>query len=153
LSLLSGDKNHYLGQATLLQFAQYTYVLMRISINSNIQTGMTMTQVLEQEINQLHAEICAGLADPKRILILYALSEVPRTVTDLAEALGMSQPMVSRHLKVLRERGMVIATRLGPAVEYRLGDERLIQALDLLRAVLRDNLSHRAELAGVLVES
>lgn len=111
-----------------------------------------MTQVLEQEVNQLHAEICAGLADPKRILILYALSEGPRTVTDLADSLGMSQPAVSRHLKILRERGMVAATRIGPSVEYRLGDHRLIEALDLLRGVLRDHLSHDAHLADVLNE-
>ena len=111
-----------------------------------------MNHSLEQEINQLHAEICAGLADPKRILILYTLAEGPRNVTDLVELLGMTQPMASRHLKVLRERGMVIATRVGPTMEYRLGDERLIQALDLLRAVLRDNLTHRAELAGALVK-
>jgi DNA-binding transcriptional ArsR family regulator len=107
-----------------------------------------MNQILEQEINQLHAEFCAGLADPKRILILYSLSEKPSNVTELSAALGMSQPATSRHLKMLRERGMVIATRLGPAVEYRLSDERLIQALDLLRAALRDHLAHRASLAG-----
>jgi ArsR family transcriptional regulator len=112
-----------------------------------------MAQNLEQEINQLHAEICAGLADPKRILILYALAEGPRNVTDLANSLDMSQPAVSRHLKILRERGMVAAKRVGPAVEYRLGDERLIQALDLLRAVLRDNLSHDARLVDAFIES
>jgi DNA-binding transcriptional ArsR family regulator len=100
----------------------------------------------EQEINHLHAEICAGLADPKRILILYALHQSPHNVTDLAAHLGLSQPLVSRHLKLLRERGMVTATRLGASVEYRLADERLIQALDLLRLVLRDHLTHRAEL-------
>ncbi len=105
-----------------------------------------MTRILEQEVNTLHAEICAGLADPKRIMMLYELAEGPRNVTELANALGMTQPLVSRHLKVLRERGMVVATRQGPAVEYRLGDRRLIEALDLLRAVLRDHLSSRVEL-------
>jgi ArsR family transcriptional regulator len=112
-----------------------------------------MAQVFEQEINQMHAEICAGLADPKRILILYALSDGPRNVTEVANSLNMSQPAVSRHLKILRERGMVSATRVGPAVEYRLGDERLIQALDLLRAVLRDNLTHDARLVDAFIES
>jgi ArsR family transcriptional regulator len=105
-----------------------------------------MTHILEQEVNTLHAEICAGLADPKRIMILYELADGPKNVTELANAIGMTQPLVSRHLKVLRERGMVIATRQGPAVEYRLGDRRLIEALDLLRAVLRDHLSSRVEL-------
>jgi ArsR family transcriptional regulator len=116
----------------------------------NVQEQAPMNEALEQEINRLHAGICAGLADPKRILLLYELAEAPHNVTDLAARLGLSQPTVSRHLKILRERGMVIATRVGPSVEYRLGDSRLIEALDLLRAALRDNLSRRAELADAL---
>ena len=112
-----------------------------------------MNPSLEQEINQLHAEFCAGLADPKRLLILYTLAERARTVSEIVAALGLSQPAVSRHLKVLRERGMVIATRLGPSIEYRLADLRLIQALDLLRAALRDHLSHRAELVEAIGET
>ena len=109
-----------------------------------------MNQHLEQEVGRLHAEICAGLADPTRILILYELAERPRNVTQLAEALGLSQPMVSRHLKVLRERGMVLASRQGPAVEYTLGDHRLIEAMDLLRSVLRDQIGRSIELMDVL---
>lgn len=109
-----------------------------------------MNTTLEREVTQLHAEICAGLADPTRILILYGLAESPRTVMQLAEYLQLNQPLISRHLKVLRERGMVIATRLGPSVEYRVSDQRLIQAIDLLRAFLRDHLTHGAELIGSL---
>ena len=105
-----------------------------------------MNTSLELEINQLHAEICGGLADPTRIMLLYALSQSPRNVTELCNELGMPQPLVSRHLKVLRERGMVEAERRGVVVVYRLGDKRLIQALDLLRAAMRDNLAKRAEL-------
>jgi ArsR family transcriptional regulator len=107
-----------------------------------------MTKELEQEVNQLHAEICAGLADPKRILILYALAEKPRNVTELVEDLDLNQPLVSRHLKVLRERGMVIANRMGASIEYSLSDGRLIQALDLLRSVLASKLRTQAELAS-----
>lgn len=114
------------------------------------ECGHAMNDMLETEVNDLHANICAGLADPKRILILYSLAERPQTVNDLAAAVSMPQSSVSRHLRVLRERGMVHATRLGQSVEYRLGDVRLVQALDLLRAVLRDNLAHRAGLIDML---
>ena len=109
-----------------------------------------MNSNLESEIVQLHAEICAGLADPNRILILYELSQSPRNVTELSTNLKMAQPLVSRHLKILRERRMVIAERHGTVVEYALADQRLIKALDLLRAVLRDGLSKHAELADAL---
>jgi ArsR family transcriptional regulator len=111
-----------------------------------------MNRPLEREIDQLHAEICAGLAEPTRILILYELAERARNVTELANSLSLSQPLVSRHLKVLRERGMVTATRVGAAVEYQLGDHRLIEALDILRAILRDSLTRRAELVGAFDE-
>jgi ArsR family transcriptional regulator len=99
-----------------------------------------------QEINQLHADICSALADTNRILMIYALADEPRTVTHLAVLVGISQPAASRHLKVLRERGLVRAERRGPSVEYSLTDFRLVEALDLLRSVLRDRLAHRASL-------
>lgn len=101
---------------------------------------------LAQEVTQLHAEICSALADPRRILMLYTLHEYPRNVSDLAKEIGISQPATSRHLKILRQRSLVSATRKGASVEYALIDVRLIQALDLLRAVLFDRLTHRAHL-------
>jgi ArsR family transcriptional regulator len=109
-----------------------------------------MNSNLETEITQLHAEICAGLADPNRIMILYALSQSPRNVTELCNELNMPQPLVSRHLKVLRERGMVTSKRQGTIIQYFLADDRLVQALDLLRAVMRDGLTKRAELVEAI---
>ena len=109
-----------------------------------------MNSALEAEVLQLHAEICAGLADPNRIMILYELSAAPKNVSELCANLNMPQPMASRHLKILRERGMVTFERQGTVVQYSLADERLVSALDLLRAVLRDSLSKRAELADVI---
>ena len=101
---------------------------------------------LAQEVTQLHAEICSAMADSRRILLLYAISEKPRNVSDLAEYVGISQPAASRHLKILRERGLVSAIRLGASVEYHLTDDRLIEALNILRDVLRDRLTYRASL-------
>lgn len=109
-----------------------------------------MNSDLENEVLQLHAEICAGLADPSRIMILYELSSGPRNVTELCTNLNMPQPMTSRHLKVLRERGMVSAERQGTVIQYSLADRRLVEALDLLRAALRDILARRVQLVDVI---
>ena len=98
----------------------------------------------------LHAEVCQGLSDPKRILLLYALADGPRRVTDLVESLELPQPTVSHHLKILRERGLVSTERDGTAIYYSLADQRVIQALELLRAVLADMLSQQADLARQL---
>ena len=105
-----------------------------------------ITPALAQEASHLEAELCFALADPNRILMLYALDEGPRNVTDLANTLGITQPTASRHLKILRERGLVRPERHGVVVEYSLHDRRIIQALDLLRAVLRDRLVAHANL-------
>lgn len=109
-----------------------------------------MNPNLEAEVTQLHAEICAGLADPNRILILYELSQSPRNVTELCNNLHMPQPLVSRHLKVLRERRMVNTERHGTVIIYSLADWRIIEALDLLRAAMRDMLARRAALVEIL---
>jgi len=107
---------------------------------------ITVTDNLSREVHQLHAGLCSALADPWRILLLYTLNEGPCTVNDIAARLGMSQPTTSRHLKILREQGLVHGTRQGANVEYSLADQRLIEALDLLREVLRDRLQYRARL-------
>lgn len=108
------------------------------------------TPSLAQEITELHADICSALADPKRLLILYALAECSENVSELASKIGISQPAASRHLKILRERGLVQPVRQGASVVYHLTDFRLIEALDLLRGVLRDRLHYRANLMDTL---
>jgi ArsR family transcriptional regulator len=65
----------------------------------------------------------------------------------LTEALQAPQPTVSRHLKTLRDRGLVEAAREGSSVYYSLTDQRIIEALDILRAVLADMLRGQADLA------
>ncbi len=109
-----------------------------------------MKKELQQEIAQLHAEVCQGIADPNRILILYELNAGKKNVSEVAEALGMSQATVSRHLKVLRDRAMVITEREGVHIYYFLADRRIIQALDLLREVLASILERRKELAEAI---
>ena len=101
---------------------------------------------LKQEISQLEANFCFALSEPTRILILYALSETPRNVSDLTKELGTNQPTISRHLKVLRDRGLVLPSRQGTTVTYQISDNRLIEALDILRSIMRDQLTHQASL-------
>jgi DNA-binding transcriptional ArsR family regulator len=98
------------------------------------------------ELQVLHAEICAAMADPTRIAIIYELADGPRNVGEIVAALGLNQTSVSRHLRFLRDRGMVSTDRQGQNVYYALVDARVIEALDLMRSVLADVLSHRQAL-------
>ena len=105
-----------------------------------------VNQTLKQEIIQLEADFCAALSEPTRIFILYALNDQPLNVTEITNELGIPQPTTSRHLKVLRERGLVYTERQGTVITYHLADKRIIQALDLLRATMRDRMTQRANL-------
>jgi hypothetical protein len=73
----------------------------RIVKNSYIRVyeyrQIMITQTLAQEVSQLEADLCFALADPTRILILYALDEQPRNVTEITNELNITQPTGSRH--------------------------------------------------------
>lgn len=108
--------------------------------------GIEITPSLAQEVSQLEANLCSAFADPTRILILYALNERSRNVTELTSELGVTQSTTSRHLKILRDHGLVRTTRQGVNIIYELTDSRLIEALDILRSVLRDSIALKANL-------
>jgi DNA-binding transcriptional ArsR family regulator len=107
-----------------------------------------MDQKKKEEIYLLHEQVCKGLSDPTRMIILFTLAENPRSVTELSQALELPQPTISRHLKILRERNLVAADRDRHSIIYRLGDQRIIQALDIFRDFMGDNLRSRAEIVN-----
>jgi DNA-binding transcriptional ArsR family regulator len=63
----------------------------------------------------------SALVDPNRRAILEMLRQRPRAVGELADELGFSQPMTSKHLRVLRESGLV---------SVRVDAQRRIYAID-----------------------
>lgn len=98
------------------------------------------------EITNLHAQLCSSIADPTRILVLYALAEETQNVTQLTETLNLPQSTISRHLAILRASGLVLPERSGRQVVYALADQRVIEALDIMRSILADRVSKHADL-------
>lgn len=103
-------------------------------------------------ISELHARVCKALADPTRLLIINELRDGPRSVGDLAEALGISQPNVSRHLAMLRDRGFVTAERFGSSVHYALASPKILRAMDLLREFMTEELGRHPAARLLVVE-
>lgn len=93
------------------------------------------------EVVALHARLCQALADPKRLLLIYALADGPRTVGELCAELDLAQTNVSQHLAILRDRGVVTASRAGANVTYRLRGTQVVEALNLLRDYMREVMS------------
>jgi ArsR family transcriptional regulator len=95
---------------------------------------------VRNELYALHASVCKGLADPKRLLIITALRDGERSVSDVCELLNLPQANVSQHLAILRDKGLVKARRDGQFVYYSLTSEKITQAIDLLREVMAEQL-------------
>lgn len=70
-------------------------------------------------------DLLRALAAPVRIAIVLQLLESPRCVHDLVDALGVTQPLISQHLRVLKSAGVVHGDRHGREVVYSLVDHHL----------------------------
>ena len=93
------------------------------------------------ELFRLQADIAKTLSDPYRLALLHELRQGEKSVGQLMTALGLPQSNVSRHLAVLRERGMVFTRRDGTSVYYRLANPRIAEACDVVREVLQSQLA------------
>jgi DNA-binding transcriptional ArsR family regulator len=78
------------------------------------------------------------LGNESRLWLLRLLGSAPCTVTALVEATGMSQPLVSQHLRSLRQAGLVDVERRGKESVYHLADQHVIH-------VVGDALEHAKE--------
>lgn len=112
-------------------------------MNVNVDLGLVPMDdccaLLEGSIDQNAAEdmakVLAALADPTRLRIVSMLADSPDGSgcgCELEGPLGLAQPTISHHLKVLREAGVVVGERRGRWVHYRLVEERLGQISEAL---------------------
>jgi ArsR family transcriptional regulator len=105
------------------------------------------------EITILQAQVLKTLASPRRLQILHELARGPIEVGRLADLIGASQPNVSQHLAVLRSAGVVESEREGREVRYRLVDQDVMAACNLMRGVLERHLARLGGMATGLAAS
>lgn len=73
-----------------------------------------------------------ALANPIRLRILLALREKPMCVCELTEYLNEKQPLISQHLAILKDSGLVEAKRMGNRIQYNISDERIIDVISIM---------------------
>ena len=103
------------------------------------------------KLYQLKAELCKTFSDPRRLIIINELRHGERTVSELVQLLEAPQAVVSRHLAILRDRGVVNFHRAGTRVYYSLTDLKIIEACDLVHDILLNQLEKNIELTSKLV--
>jgi len=93
----------------------------------------------------LSSDVLVALAHPNRIRILEYLRGGERCNCELAPALGLEQSNLSRHLKVLVQSGILISSKEGPRVNFKVADQRVYRILDLAKTVARREVEKKVE--------
>lgn len=91
-----------------------------------------MPKLPSDESIRRQSEILKALSDPVRAKIVYGLKDGDMCVCELMRGLGMSQTMVSHHLKILKYAGIISDKKIGKWVYYSLVDKKAHDVLKLL---------------------
>jgi ArsR family transcriptional regulator, zinc-responsive transcriptional repressor len=110
-------------------------------VHSPERTAPQPVPLRDQHVLVEAGELLRALAAPVRIAIVLQLRVAERCVHELVEALGVTQPLISQHLRVLKSAGVVYGERHGREVVYRLVDEHLAH-------IVVDAAAHAEEISG-----
>ena len=93
---------------------------------------ITITKKMDKKNCKKFALLFKMLSDETRLTVLRALEDGAKTVSNISDQLNVSQPLVSHHLKTLKNSGLVVSCRKGAFIFYALTTPRII---DLLKSV------------------
>ena len=115
------------------------YIIYKNIFKSEIMSAQQLDEpqaALDLQAMRAHAGEAVAmlklLGNEDRLLLLCQLSQQERTVGELEQLTGVSQPTLSQQLGILRREGLVITRREGKFIWYQLADKR---ALQLMQAV------------------
>ena len=101
---------------------------------------------MDKKIYEMHAEICKVFTNPKRLEIISLLRDGEKTVNELTELADVPQANVSQHLTVLRQNNVVTTRRNGANIYYKIANPKILQACDLMREVLLEQLKENEKI-------
>ncbi len=101
---------------------------------------------MPREISRIHANVCQVFANPYRIEIIEALVKSEHTTDALAKLIGTSPSNISQHLKMMRDRQVVVSDRRGLNVFHRLMNDKLKDLFLMERELLRELMDRAADI-------
>jgi ArsR family transcriptional regulator len=78
--------------------------------------------------------------------LINLLRDKEMSVSELSQELGMAPSNLSQHLAMMRERRILLSRKEGNVVYYRIANPRLLQAFDMLREILFEQIRQDAAL-------
>ncbi len=101
---------------------------------------------MEEQIYQYHAEMCKVFSHPKRLELINTIRDQEMSAGDLGERLGLTPAALSQHLTMMKERRILASRKEGNSVYYRIANPRLLEAFDLLREIMFEQIRRDAAL-------
>ncbi len=90
----------------------------------------------EMALLMKQADLCQSLTHPFRLKILRILGDGRKNVSEIMEDTDKPQPFISQHLRVLREKKVVITERDGNEVFYSLSDPKIVKICELVAELI-----------------
>ncbi len=104
------------------------------------RSAAALRRTMSVEALELVATRFRAIGEPLRLRILQELEQNDSSVSALAERVGSTQPNVSKHLKVLRDAGLLRRRQQGNSAFYSLADPMVLEVCDIICSRLRDGL-------------
>lgn len=101
---------------------------------------------MDDQIYSYHADMCKVFSHPKRLEIINVLRDREMSVGELSRRLELAIGNLSQHLAMMRERRILVTRKEGNVVYYRIANPRLLEAFDLLREILFEQIRQDAAL-------
>jgi DNA-binding transcriptional ArsR family regulator len=112
----------------------------------NVKIRTSLNGILDKSIFEVQADLCRCMSSAIRIEIVHCLRDGPQRVNEIARLTRHPQSLISRHLGILRNGGVVISRHRAQEVIYQIANPKIVGICDLMREVLAEESSHRARL-------
>ena len=85
-----------------------------------------------EELARKQTALCKVFSSTRRVLIVWVLGDKEMTVTEIARSVGASMQSASQHLRLMKDKGILISRKDGQAVLYRVAQNELMQSCIIL---------------------
>ena len=103
-----------------------------------------------EDLFELHADVCKIFSSAKRLEIINTLKEKEMSASELIEKTSLSKANLSQHMSILKSKGVIRARKEGLNVYYRIANPKIIQACNLMREVLVEQLQEKGKMVSSL---
>ena len=103
-----------------------------------------------EKVFELHADVCKIFSNAKRLEIINMLKDQEMSAGALLEKTGLSKANLSQHMAVLKSKGVILTRKEGINVYYCIANPKIIQACNLMKEVLLEQLEEKGKMASRL---